>query len=71
MEREASPATGAAPPPLGAEALPAALPARKTQRIASIDWMRGLVMILMVIDHASMAFDASHLSEDSAMYPAA
>ena len=31
--------------------------------------MRGLVMVLMVIDHASMAFDGSHLSEDSAFYP--
>ena len=44
------------------------LPARQQIRIATIDWMRGLVMLLMVIDHASMAFDASHLSEDSAMY---
>jgi uncharacterized membrane protein len=26
-------------------------------------------MVLMVIDHASMAFDRSHISEDSAMYP--
>jgi uncharacterized membrane protein len=44
--------------------------ARRQQiRIATIDWMRGLVMLLMVIDHASMAFDAGHLSEDSAMYP--
>ncbi|HYJ18680.1 MAG TPA: heparan-alpha-glucosaminide N-acetyltransferase domain-containing protein [Burkholderiales bacterium] len=42
-----------------------------SSRIAAIDWMRGLVMILMVIDHASMAFDSSHLSEDSAMYPEA
>jgi len=40
-------------------------------RIATVDWMRGLVMLLMVIDHASMAFDGSHLSEDSAMYPEA
>jgi uncharacterized membrane protein len=39
-----------------------------SQRIATIDWMRGLVMILMVIDHASMAFDASHISQDSASY---
>lgn len=42
-----------------------------SQRIATIDWMRGLVMVLMVIDHASMAFDANHLSEDSAMYEGA
>jgi uncharacterized membrane protein len=43
--------------------------AGRASRIAAIDWMRGLVMILMVIDHASMAYDANHLSEDSAMYP--
>jgi uncharacterized membrane protein len=48
---------------------PAATPWRPSNRIAAIDWMRGLVMILMIIDHASMAFDGSHLSEDSAMYP--
>jgi len=30
--------------------------------------MRGLVMVLMVIDHASMAFDSGHLAEDSALY---
>ncbi|HET7924528.1 MAG TPA: heparan-alpha-glucosaminide N-acetyltransferase domain-containing protein, partial [Rhodanobacteraceae bacterium] len=43
----------------------------KSARIAAIDWMRGLVMVLMVIDHASMAFDGSHLDDDSAMYPGA
>lgn len=41
---------------------------RISRRVASIDWMRGLVMIFMVIDHASMAFDAHHLDHDSAMY---
>jgi uncharacterized membrane protein len=45
--------------------------AAKTTRIAAIDWMRGLVMVLMVIDHASMAFDGGHLDDDSAMYPGA
>jgi uncharacterized membrane protein len=40
-------------------------------RIGAIDWMRGFVMMLMIIDHASMAFDAGHLDEDSAMYPGA
>jgi len=40
-----------------------------SRRVASIDWMRGLVMVLMIIDHASMAFDRYHLDHDSAFYP--
>lgn len=44
-------------------------PAAISRRIATIDWMRGVVMILMVIDHASMAFDRYHLAKDSALYP--
>jgi len=38
----------------------------KSKRIAAIDWMRGFVMVLMMIDHASMAFDGRHFSADSA-----
>lgn len=41
-------------------------PSRTSKRLASLDWMRGFVMILMVVDHASMAFNARHLSYDSA-----
>jgi uncharacterized membrane protein len=45
-----------------------AAPAAST-RIACIDWMRGLVMVLMIFDHASMAFDGTHVARDSAFYP--
>ncbi len=37
-----------------------------SKRIAAIDWMRGVAMVLMMIDHVSMAFDAGHFSADSA-----
>ncbi len=58
-------------PTVAAATKPAATPARKSNRIAAIDWMRGLVMFLMVIDHASMAFDGHHVAEDSALYAGA
>src|SRR6185295_13330259 len=47
---------------------PASVVPRKSHRVAAIDWMRGFVMFLMVIDHASMAFDRNHLFQDSALY---
>jgi len=39
---------------------------KQSKRIVSIEWMRGLVMILMVLDHVSMAYDVEHFSADSA-----
>ncbi|MFV2003924.1 MAG: DUF1624 domain-containing protein [Gammaproteobacteria bacterium] len=38
----------------------------KSKRIAAIDWMRGFVMVLMLVDHVSMAYNAQHDSSDSA-----
>ena len=46
-------------------------PTVKSKRIASIDWMRGIVMIFMIIDHASMAFNKNHIYQDSALYDGA
>ena len=57
--------------PVALATQPQAHAAQRSSRIAAIDWMRGFVMVLMVVDHASMAFDASHLDEDSAMYGSA
>lgn len=34
-------------------------------RLLPIDWMRGFVMVLMAIDHASVAFNAGRLNTDS------
>ncbi len=35
------------------------------RRIAALDWMRGIVMVLMAIDHASGAFNAGRLFTDA------
>jgi uncharacterized membrane protein len=35
-------------------------------RLRAIDWVRGLVMVLMTVDHAGSVFDAAHLHGDSA-----
>ncbi|MCP3852013.1 MAG: DUF1624 domain-containing protein [Gammaproteobacteria bacterium] len=38
----------------------------QSRRIASIDWMRGFVMLLMLLDHVSMVYNANHIGSDSA-----
>jgi uncharacterized membrane protein len=35
-----------------------------SKRLAALDWMRGLVMVLMLVDHASGAFNAGRLQTD-------
>ena len=36
----------------------------RNERILAIDWLRGIVMILMTLDHASHAFNAGRLVQD-------
>ncbi len=40
--------------------------ARAASRLAALDWMRGLVMVLMAIDHSSDAFNGGRLFTDAA-----
>jgi uncharacterized membrane protein len=39
--------------------------AANTTRLAPLDWMRGLVMVLMAVDHSSKAFNAGRIVTDS------
>jgi len=40
----------------------------KVARLAPLDWMRGIVMVLMSIDHSSEAFNAGRLFTDSIFF---
>lgn len=44
----------------------AAAPADGGARVVAVDWMRGLVMILMTLDHASEFFNSGRFRGDSA-----
>jgi uncharacterized membrane protein len=44
-----------------------AIPAERT-RLLPIDWLRGLVMVLMTVDHASGAFNGGRLFGDSTLF---
>jgi uncharacterized membrane protein len=55
--------TAAAVPVVGAAE---AARARAASRLPALDWMRGLVMVLMAIDHSSDAFNGGRLFTDAA-----
>jgi uncharacterized membrane protein len=38
----------------------------RTARLVALDWMRGLVMLLMAVDHSSAVFNAAHFAQDDA-----
>src|SRR5436853_6786508 len=46
-------------------AVPMAVLKPTSRRLPALDWLRGLVMILMTVDHASGTFNAGRLMTDS------
>ncbi len=47
------------------ESVPMSQPAA-SNRLVALDWMRGLVMVLMTLDHASGSFNAGRIRSDGA-----
>jgi uncharacterized membrane protein len=47
---------------------PAVVQSAKVERLVPIDWMRGIVMVLMSVDHSSEAFNAGRLFTDSMFF---
>src|SRR5439155_8510242 len=45
-------------------AVPMAVLKPTSRRLAALDWLRGLVMVLMTVDHASGTFNAGRLMTD-------
>src|SRR5207244_6145444 len=52
-------ATIVQPPPLSLD------PGHRAERVRPLDWLRGMVMVLMAVDHASGTFNAGRLVTDS------
>lgn len=42
--------------------------ARSATRLPALDWMRGLVMVLMTVDHASSIFNGGKVEEDTYLF---
>ncbi|MCR9248654.1 MAG: heparan-alpha-glucosaminide N-acetyltransferase domain-containing protein [bacterium] len=42
---------------------------RPAERLLAIDWLRGIVMILMAMDHVDQAVNPNHFRGDSAIFP--
>jgi uncharacterized membrane protein len=56
---------GAPSPAAGAAVVPSTT---KLERMVPLDWMRGIVMVLMAVDHSSEAFNAGRLFTDSMFF---
>ena len=51
---------------VGTQTSPLSQRAEQTGRVIALDWMRGFVVVLMVLDHVSLAFNGGRIEADSA-----